>query len=418
MNKFLPIINENKKSFLGIPVYRKIYYENFVKTYICGIKIKKINIPQKSNTAINKKSNTENVKPIGHADRWYNLDHSKLNVVIKFSGGLGDILINLNYVYLLIKKYKQPKIKFYLCGSLPILNFLIKNNENIEQIYADNDLREDSHAFDVLIKLVRFPQIKWANKKKIAEYSEEFLDYILSCERFMILHPRFFECGRTCDGQVNMLAKLYGKNRVQTPDIINILNVKDINFLLQIPQNKNLYKDYGISSSKYITIHRGNDIKNKANCVKLWPTGYYGILTKFLKEKYPEYQIVQLGVSKERCPDIENVDLNLVEKTTLDDVAFLLKHSALHIDCEGGFAHLRHAIHGGKTVVLFGPTDVSYYGYSENINLRTDVCRGCEWVREKWLESCTKGMKNPACMYSLTPEFVFSQIVKSGVLNG
>ncbi len=418
MNKFLPIINENKKSFLGIPVYRKIYYENFVKTYICGIKIKKINIPQKSNTAINKKSNTENVKPIGHADRWYNLDHSKLNVVIKFSGGLGDILINLNYVYLLIKKYKQPKIKFYLCGSLPILNFLIKNNENIEQIYADNDLREDSHAFDVLIKLVRFPQIKWANKKKIAEYSEEFLDYILSCERFMILHPRFFECGCTCDGQVNMLAKLYGKNRVQTPDIINILNVKDINFLLQIPQNKNLYKDYGISSSKYITIHRGNDIKNKANCVKLWPTGYYGILTKFLKEKYPEYQIVQLGVSKERCPDIENVDLNLVEKTTLDDVAFLLKHSALHIDCEGGFAHLRHAIHGGKTVVLFGPTDVSYYGYSENINLRTDVCRGCEWVREKWLESCTKGMKNPACMYSLTPEFVFSQIVKSGVLNG
>lgn len=410
MNKFLPIINENKKSFLGIPVYHKIYYENFVKTYIFGIKVKKINI--------NKKSNDENVKPIGHADRWYNLDNSKLNVVIKFSGGLGDILINLNYVYQLIEKYKQSKIKFYICGSLPILNFLIKNNGNIEQIYADNDLREDSHVFDVLIKLVRFPQIKWANKKKIAEYSEEFLDYILSCEKFMIQHPRFFECGRTCDGQVNMLAKLYGKNRLQTPDILNILNVKDINFLLPIPQNKNLYKDYGISSSKYITIHRGNDIKHNANCMKLWPTGYYGILTKFLKEKYPEYQIVQLGVSKERCPDIENVDLNLVEKTTLDDVAFLLKHSALHIDCEGGFAHLRHAIQGGKTVVLFGPTDVSYYGYPENINLRTDVCRGCEWVREKWLESCTKGMKNPACMYSLTPEFVFSQIVKSGVLNG
>ncbi len=181
---------------------------------------------------------------------------------------------------------------------------------------------------------------------------------------------------------------------------------------------KNLHKDYGISALQFITVHRGNDLKNKANCVKLWPIGYYGILVKMLKQKYPEYQIVQLGVNKERCPDMENVDINLVGKTSLEDVVFLLKHSALHIDCEGGFTHLRHALHGGKTVVLFGPTDIAYYGYSENINLRTDVCSGCEWVREKWLESCIKEMRNPACMYSLTPEYVFSEIVKSEVLNG
>lgn len=367
----------------------------------------------------NKKNekNKEFTIEVGHSDKWYGLDSSKLNVVIKLSGGLGDDLINVNYIYALIKKYKKEGISFFVCGNLSILNFLIKQNNCIEKMYAENDLNDDSHAFDVFIKLVRFPQIKFSNKKKIAKYSEEFLDYILLCEKFMYMNPRFFECGRTCDCQVNMLAKIYGKNRLQTPDILNILKIKDIKFNILIHQNKNNV-NYGISSNKYVTIHRGNDLKNKSTCVKLWPVGYYGVLAGFLKKKYPEYQIVQLGVNKERCPNIENVDVNLVEKTTLDDVAFLLKHSSLHIDCEGGFTHLRHALRGGKTVVLFGPTDIGYYGYPENINLRTDACSECEWSREKWLESCVRGMVNPACMYSLTPEFVFSQIVKSGALNG
>lgn len=34
----------------------------------------------------------------------------------------------------------------------------------------------------------------------------------------------------------------------------------------------------------------------------------------------------------------------------------ILKHAKLHIDSEGGLVHLRHAIKGGPSVVLFGPT--------------------------------------------------------------
>lgn len=405
-----------KIHFLGIPVGRRVYRSESIETYFLGIKVSKKKIVIEG-ASEQKEPPKQKTQAIGHADRWYNLDSSKLNICIKFSGGLGDLLINYNYVHRLIKIYKTPMVRFYLCGSPHILNFLIKDDINIEKIYADIDVHEDTKAFDIFIKLVRFPQIKYARKRKVYEHSERLLNYILLAERFMIQHPRFFESGRTCDGQVNMLAKIYDKNRVQTPDILNILKIRDIEFEIPFPVNRDLYRDYGISSSSYITIHRGNDTKNTSNCVKLWPRGYYSILTKLLKKEYPQYQIVQLGVSKERCPDIENVDVNLVGQTTLDDVAFLLKHSALHIDCEGGFAHLRHAIKGGRTVVLFGPTDISYYGYQENINLRSGVCPGCEWVREKWLESCTKGMKNPACMYSITPEYVLQKIIDKGVLH-
>ena len=403
--------------FLNVPVWKKVKELNKNKYYLFGMQIY-----NKKTSCIRNKIENDNKSIItkiveGHVDSWYGLDKNKLNVAIKFSGGLGDILINYNYIDKLIKKYKNDNINFYICGNENILNFIIKENPLITKKYKDLDLSEDSHAFDVLIKLVRFPHIKWANKKKVFKFSEEFFNYIVKHEIFMLKNPRFFESGRTCDGQTNILSKIEGKNRVSSPDILNILNIKDIDITIAIPQNKDLRKDYQIDTEKYITIHRGNDIKNSHFCTKLWPLGYYSILTGLLKEKFPEYKIVQLGVNEERCPAMENIDISLVGKTSLDDIAYILKHSSLHIDAEGGFAHLRHALKGGKSVVLFGPTDKNYYGYPENINISTDICRGCEWVREKWLESCVKGDKNPACMYSITPELVISKIIESEVLN-
>lgn len=394
----------NKKTtrVLGIPVLKRVEKNGKIRKYFLGIKYakKRLNPPQTP------PQKTE------YNDKYYGLNNSKLNVVIKFSGGLGDLIIGWNYAKKLIQTYSDPNVCFYLSGVPKLLQ--VFDTTGVQRIFSDTDVPENTTAFDVFIKVVRFPQILRSNKKKVARFSDGLLDYIFACEKFAVKYPRFFECGRTCDGQVNQIAKIWGKNRVQTPDVLDLFHIDDIEVNIPLPDKTPA--DFGITQ-KFITIHRGNDARQNKNCVKLWPMTYYRGLVQQLKKHYPDYTIVQLGVSADRCPAIDGADVNLVGKTTLSDVALLLKHSHLHIDGEGGFAHLRHTIHGGPSVVLFGPTDPVYYGYRENINLSSNACSGCEWVREKWLESCVRGMSHPICMYTLTPDTVFQAIDESGVLN-
>ena len=98
-------------------------------------------------------------------------------------------------------------------------------------------------------------------------------------------------------------------------------------------------------------------------------------------------------------------------KTSLEQVKVILKNSCLHIDNEGGYTHIRHAISGGKTAVLFGPTSVDFFGYSDNINIKGEGCETfCEWCTANWQEVCVRGFTYPPCMYSITPEAVFRRI--------
>ena len=87
----------------------------------------------------------------------------------------------------------------------------------------------------------------------------------------------------------------------------------------------------------------------------------------------------------------------------------------VNIDNEGGNVHLRHALNGGISAVIYGPTAPEFYGYSENINLRGNGCKyPCEWVINNWQANCARGFEseNLPCMNSLTPEIVFNNIKK------
>ena len=125
-------------------------------------------------------------------------------------------------------------------------------------------------------------------------------------------------------------------------------------------------------------------------------------------------KIVQLGFSEDRCPKFNNIDIDLIGKTSLEEVKIILNNSIIHIDGEGGMVHLRHALHGGKSIVLFGATSPEFYGYSENINLRGDGCsHWCEWITENWQAKCARGYDRPPCSYSLTPETVYNEFKKA-----
>jgi ADP-heptose:LPS heptosyltransferase len=170
---------------------------------------------------------------------------------------------------------------------------------------------------------------------------------------------------------------------------------------------------FGLSKQcKYITFQHGfgdqGYIPDRMSMpARLWETKNWEELLKGIKRMLPEYKIVQVGLAS---PHIIYVDINLVGKTSFDELCSVIKYSSLHIDVDCGCVHIARAVNT-RSVVLFGPSSAEYIGYEDNINIVANSCRNC-FVIERWDERCVRGFKDPICMESILPNFVANTIKK------
>ena len=67
---------------------------------------------------------------------------------------------------------------------------------------------------------------------------------------------------------------------------------------------------------------------------------------------------------------------------------------------------------GTRSIVLFGPTPINFFGYKENINVSSNIkCTGCYWKTDFWWRDCAEGYPlPPKCMEDLTPEKIYPHI--------
>ncbi len=137
---------------------------------------------------------------------------------------------------------------------------------------------------------------------------------------------------------------------------------------------------------------------------------YHQFVSEF-RRKYPNYKIVQIGV----CPREDIIDLGadviLINKTTFEDLTVILFHSKLHIDGDGGMVHLRMAMGGLKSVVLFGQTPASVFAHPSNVNIISNKCKPCAFLFESGDRSC-KLYETPICMDSIEVSTVINHIMK------
>jgi hypothetical protein len=123
--------------------------------------------------------------------------------------------------------------------------------------------------------------------------------------------------------------------------------------------------------------------------VKCWPLEHWAELVSKLKALHPSLRIVQIGGTSSR--PIAGVDDCLIGRIRLGEALWLLQGAALHIDGESGLVHAAYAL-GTPSVVLFGPTDVGFFGYRDNVNLNAGVCTPCWWSTPDWLGRCPRGL--------------------------
>lgn len=152
----------------------------------------------------------------------------------------------------------------------------------------------------------------------------------------------------------------------------------------------------------WITVHDGFDTSAQigpGQAVKCWPLAYWAELVRSLKAARPELRVVQIGGASSR--PIAGVDECLIGNLRLGEALWLVQGAELHIDGESGLVHAAYAL-GTPSVVLFGPTDAAFFGYSANSNLDAGVCAPCWWSTPDWMARCPRGLAQPACMAAIT----------------
>lgn len=342
--------------------------------------------------------------------------NKKLNIAFVCGGGIGDIIISALYISKFIKKIDCPYNSCLFVGqSVSSIKALLNQHEFAENIYKISELNEQ--LFDIVLRFeVQFPNISYIDEKRVFKKSKFLKSYYNSIMNFNTKYSSIVGLGEKTYKQQAFLTIL-NKTRITGMDVGDFLQLKhDDKIKLTLPMNgREILKKYDLIDKPFITIQRGVDVMNKSSeSTKLWSVENYEILSNLIKEKYPTIKIVQLGVSKNRCINISNVDLNLIEKTSFSELLYLLSNSLLHIDGECGMIHLRHFLCAKTSVVLFGPTSPITKGYKENINIRSDKCncQFCEWlVGENWQNYCIKTKTAKAlCMNSITPQTVFNQV--------
>ncbi|MDR1396694.1 MAG: hypothetical protein LBJ14_03055 [Desulfarculales bacterium] len=337
-----------------------------------------------------------------------------LKIAIVSWGGLGDHLM----ATLLIKCAKKMLPDNLQIDLYVSLTRLFEVMPFIDNVRSPANFRPDNE-YDVVMSGGNFFCIDKVSLEKVKRFSPLLYHYYED----MILHFDKVFSYRDSSSSARFLqyCRLLGKNRVEQCNIHGILPFDRYSptYLQFPPQALSVLSDNGLTANSFITVCTVVNVDYK-NSPKLYPVEYFDKLCEMIRRVYPGVLIVRIGESDEDGA-LNNVDLNLCGRTTLFELCALLKHSVLHIGCEGGLIHLKHFLNG-KSCCIFGATVPEIYGYDENINFRSDEPKncafGCEHVNHDWTNSgCMLNFNSqyPPCTTALKPETVYAGI--SGFLD-
>lgn len=364
-----------------------------------------------------KDENEENSKVIESVASQSHLNH----VAIVFGGGLGDALKPMAIIPDLVKKLKchvtivsDQKAVFEIRKINPYIKNVIYDRRNPYE-YAERNLIW-SNLYDIVIICKYTINYHVSPDCKIDKEKLDNILYNSSAEKRNYERYNFNNLG--WPGMNNALSREIKKNKESVSTItaktsgleINSNNYYNIPLYLK---NYEIPKLKPLLDSSYITVHYGFDTKKlpenvspqKYNCTKnISIEKWEKIISEVSKLGL---KIIQLGNKEER--KIDNIDLYLNGKTTLEQTAHILKNALCHIDTEGGLVHLARSVHT-RSVVMFGPTPVTMFGYPQNINLEPTGCKECFWTTQSWILECPRNTVWPDCMEEHKPDTIFKAV--------
>ncbi|MDR0444859.1 MAG: hypothetical protein LBG98_01040, partial [Puniceicoccales bacterium] len=348
-------------------------------------------------------------------------DIKQLRIAIAMPGGIGDILM---YGLMLKELSKhihcEHSIDVYTDGTdkKAILDFVFQAFPFVHRCIGDNGKKwpeflnpipSMTMPYDIWMRVDRCAIVVYCDYGRVDIMSPWLGRFCKENELFRAKYSKFFKNAPYHHPMINQWSILCKKKRIQQPDPCQMLGINDSSytFLHVDPGSYGLLSALKLQNTPYITLQRGfHYCVGLRDSTRLWPIYHYKKFIKLFHQKYPSIKIVQLGHSQNTCASIPGIDIDLIGKTSLREVAILLKHSLFHLDGESGMVHMKKFLNG-QSIVLFGPTSAKMFGYPENINITGDGCHSwCEWVSDDWYKTCLRGFAEAPCMASIAPERV------------
>lgn len=142
------------------------------------------------------------------------------------------------------------------------------------------------------------------------------------------------------------------------------------------------------AENPYVVLAVGANWPNKR-----WPAKYFAQLSDWLYEQKIIPVIVGGGMvdsqlSGEIAAAAEIPPVNLVGKTTLKQLAYIIQHARLTLGGDTGPVHLSAGL-GTPTVMVMGPTDANRNGPYGQLANAIEADRPCKYC---WKRACPKGL--------------------------
>lgn len=328
--------------------------------------------------------------------------------VLYIMGGIGDFVFIKRFVVEIIRLVPDCLIDIYCSKQSEILRILYEDLKNINLIRDNLGTRYDAHkeryALALFVSGTGFLQVDGFLPDQFQSRNTNFVSMIKNLQQ-KIEEENF---SPTTPRSAIFLRRIFnGQNCYSTYNygVFQIFD-KKVHIPLDDKQRK-AFEELQLGE-RYITLScDAGASKDNSVVAKSWPLENFSRLVQLLKEKYPALPVVQLGAAE--AERIEGVDYYMLGKP-FALAEHILADAAFHIDTEGGLVHLASQL-GTKCIVLFGPTWEKYYGYENNVNIKAGTCHDCCGVYPD-ANQCARGMKEPECMYNITPEMVMEKVEK------
>ncbi len=197
---------------------------------------------------------------------------------------------------------------------------------------------------------------------------------------------------------------------------VHLLRLKDLgikpsgHFYIPIPEEDRKYVDDllgELETGRFVVVSPG-----AKSHVKRWPLKHFAALCDLIKKNLG-YEVVLIGDKYDRVV-IERIlfyaktkPVNLIEKTNINQLAYLVKKSSLLITNDSAPLHVGSAV-GAKILAFFGPTDEKKYGpVSQNTSkvLRRNIpCAPCQ------MPQCINLNNKYECLKAISSEEAFKAV--------
>ncbi len=337
-----------------------------------------------------------------------NLSPNTALLAIKLSGGIGDYLVAARFIRDLTAQSGRFNFDIY-CNNADIAVWAFREFSGFCDVYSEFLFNRAVDNYDCGLWTSQFvitylPRASSRNMsqinpglgksiKRITEFRPKiatYVDHHPFMDDGLARHAESLSCRRA--NYMHAIAGVhYGGDR------------------LAVSSDDDLMRQLGLKPQRYITVHNGFDpafIITRKIATKCYP--HFSGVVEILKRTLSDIAFVQIGTTT--STPIDNVDIDLVGRTSIVQAAALIKNSLMHIDNESGLVHLARCF-GVRCCVVFGPTPIGYFGYPDNINIAPRICGRCWWMNETWMDECPRGYHEARCMVQQDPKDVASAIL-------